>query len=202
VNTDVSNSLPDLASHSALQTSESPLTAPSPQSQVPSPQPPARTGRPRTLDETKLGEICALISAGCGLEWAARYVGCAASTIRREARRNRQFRDRLRRASMEAEIAPLRAVRRAAETHWRAGVWYLKQLHAQRATTIDVRYLKSQKLNEFANEVHHMLRSTIGDVDVLRNVLHRLQALVDKANSKPPVSKHVAFPIDVDPNKG
>ena len=47
----------------------------------PIPQPPAMptTGRPRALDEVKRREVCALISAGCGVEGAARFVGCAAN---------------------------------------------------------------------------------------------------------------------------
>jgi IS30 family transposase len=162
---------------------------------------PPTTGRPRALDETKQAEVCALISTGCGLEWVARYVGCAASTIRREASRNPKFRQRLRQATMDAEVEPLQAVRRAANTHWRAGVWYLKQLHAQRAATQEIRFEKSRRLENFAREVYSMLMSTIGDVDVLNNVLHRFEDLRHNVNRRPPASKHVAFPVDVPPEK-
>lgn len=44
----------------------------------------------------KRAEVCVLVSAGCGIERAARYVGCNPSTIRREAIRNRDFHEQLR----------------------------------------------------------------------------------------------------------
>jgi hypothetical protein len=35
----------------------------------------AQVGPPRALDEVKRREICALVAAGCGIQWASRYVG-------------------------------------------------------------------------------------------------------------------------------
>jgi len=89
-------------------------------------------GRPRVLDEVKRGEICALISVGCSLEAAARYVGCNPSTIRREAVRNDEFYKRLRNAEVAAEIKPLNALQRAAATHWRAAAWLLERTRPDR----------------------------------------------------------------------
>ena len=57
----------------------------------------AQVGRPRALDEVKRREVCrTLMAAGCGLEWASRYVGCSARTVRREALRNEDFHEPLR----------------------------------------------------------------------------------------------------------
>src|SRR2546427_717901 len=78
---------------------------------LPAPSSPLPPGRRRALDETKLREICALITAGCGITGAARYVSCAPSTIRREARRNPEFNEKLRRAILAAQLAPLNALR-------------------------------------------------------------------------------------------
>ena len=89
-------------------------------------------GRPRALDDVKRGEVCALISAGCSIEAAARYVGCNPSTIRREAARNDDFHERLRRAELAAEIQPLHALQRAAATHWRAAAWLLERTRPDR----------------------------------------------------------------------
>lgn len=84
-------------------------------------------GRPRALDEIKRREVCALISAGCSLRRAARYVACSHTTIAREAQQNQDFRDRLRAAETQAQLHPLRAIRQAAATHWRAAAWWLER---------------------------------------------------------------------------
>jgi hypothetical protein len=87
----------------------------------------SNAGRPRALDEIKRREVCALVSAGCSLRRAARYVGCAHTTITREARDNPEFGDRLRDAEIQAQLHPLRALRKAAATHWRAAAWWLER---------------------------------------------------------------------------
>src|SRR6478609_8737298 len=75
-------------------------------------------GRPRALDDAKRREICALIAGGCGLREAARYVRCNINTIRREAERNPDFDERLRRSETYAQLSPLRAMQHAVGTHW------------------------------------------------------------------------------------
>ena len=84
-------------------------------------------GRKRVLDDVKRSEVCALISVGCSVDAAARYVGCNPSTIRRESARNLDFHEQLRRAELAAELQPLHALRRAAATHWRAAAWFLER---------------------------------------------------------------------------
>ena len=64
----------------------------------------AQVGRPRALDEIKRREVCALVAAGCGIEFASRYIGCSARTIRREALRNEDFHE---------QFAPRRTLRAA-----------------------------------------------------------------------------------------
>jgi hypothetical protein len=49
----------------------------------------SRRGRPRALDHVKQREVIASVNAAFSIDRAARYVGCAPSTIRRECRRRR-----------------------------------------------------------------------------------------------------------------
>jgi hypothetical protein len=83
--------------------------------------------RPRALDHVKRGEICALVSVGCSLEAAARYVGCSTITIRREVLRDEEFGDQFRAAEVKCQLVPLQSVRDAARTHWRAAAWLLER---------------------------------------------------------------------------
>ena len=88
----------------------------------------AKGGRPRTLDEVKQREVCALVSAGCSLAGAGRYVNCSVKTIRREAERDPAFGDHLRKSQLAAQLEPLRALRGKANTHWRAAAWLLERV--------------------------------------------------------------------------
>lgn len=84
-----------------------------------------KPGRPRALDDLKRRDVCTLIAAGCGLPEAARYVGCSVSTLRREIAASEQFREHLRASERDAQLETLRAMRRAASTHWRAAASHL-----------------------------------------------------------------------------
>ena len=117
--------------------------------QVPDLRPPtsdlSRPGRPRALDDTSAANL-RLISAGCGLEGAARYVGCDPSTIRREARRNQDFAQQLRHAQRDCELVPLNAMHKAANRYWRAAAWLLERTHAQPFGKIDPQTIKLVQL--------------------------------------------------------
>jgi hypothetical protein len=149
-----------------------------PNSQPPAPTPnPRKPGRPRALDDAKRREICALISAGCGIEGAAKYVGCAASTIRREGVRNPEFGDALRRAQLSAELAPLQLMRGFARKYWRAAAWLLERTNPQRFAKQNVRFLKPEQLNEYTEIMGAIIRDEIHDDDTRLRVVRRLQKL-------------------------
>jgi hypothetical protein len=91
---------------------------------------PCRRGRPRTLDEEKRGLICALIAVGVSARAAAQDVGCAPSTIRREARHNPQFRDDVQRAKQEAECRRRKGLN-VSSRGWRASARWLERRQAE-----------------------------------------------------------------------
>jgi len=89
-------------------------------------------GRPRALaDQQKRRTLFAMISIGAGLESAARHVGCSVDTVRREARRDEDFAQQLRDAETTALLMPLRMLRNAAGTHWRAAAWLLERCYPE-----------------------------------------------------------------------
>jgi hypothetical protein len=158
-----------------------PAADPSPQPPVPSPAAKPPNGRPRALDETKCREVCALISAGCGIIGAARYVGCAASTIRREARRNRDFNEKLRRAHLAAELAPLNALRQAAQRYWRAAAWLLERADAQRYGKQDVRFVKPDQLEEFTDALSQIIGREVHDAETSRRILQGFEEVMNES---------------------
>jgi len=126
--------------------------------------------RPRLLDETKQREICALVSAGCSLMTAARYVGCSTTTIRREALRNVAFDDRLRRAELTAQFSPLQAMRRAADKHWRAAAWLLEHTDPDQFGRRYATQCSPDVMDQFVNEVFKLVRDEVNDPQVVRRL--------------------------------
>jgi hypothetical protein len=133
-----------------------------------------KPGRPHALDDTKRREICALISAGCGIEGAAKYIGCAASTIRRHAARSPQFGEELRRAHLSAELAPLQLMRESARKYWRAAAWLLERTNPQRFAKQNVRFLKPEQINQFIEMMRDIVREEIPNKAVRLRVARRL----------------------------
>lgn len=161
---------PELPAHIA----EPPVPSPAPA--VPGPAATSR-GRPRALDDTKRREVCALISAGCSLERAATYVGCAATTIRREARRNPEFSEKLRRASLSTEISILSSIRNAAQKNWRAGTWLLERLDVQRYGKKNARQVSPEQLAEFFKQIVDAIWEEIPSEETRRRIDQRIGEL-------------------------
>lgn len=81
------------------------------------------------LDESKRRQIIALIANGSSRRVAARYVGCAGTTITRTATRDPEFAAQLAHAEHIAEINLLRSIQKAGQIpkHWRAAAWLLER---------------------------------------------------------------------------
>jgi hypothetical protein len=147
-----------------------------PSSPLHAPSSPSAGGRPRSLDDTKRREICALVAGGCGLREAARYVRCSVDTIRREARRNPEFQDQLSRSEMYAQLSPLRAMQHACATHWRAAAWFLERAFPDRFARRDPTAFGPQQARRLLNEVLDIIGSEIADPVQHERIEKRLRA--------------------------
>src|SRR4051812_6525875 len=127
------------------------------------PEKPTGPGRPRALDDAKRREICALVAGGCGLREAARYVRCNVNTIRREAERNTEFDEQLRRSETYAQLSPLRAMQHAVATHWRAAAWMLERAFPERFARPEPGAFGSRQARELLNEALGVISSEISD---------------------------------------
>jgi hypothetical protein len=134
-------------------------------------------GRPRALDDAKRREVCALISVGTSMVDAARYVGCAVSTVRREALRNEAFSAALQRAYLGAELTPLHDIRNAAKKYWRAGAWLLERTNPQRFAKQSVNVLKPEQLKTFISMLSDIVISEIPQSAMQQRLIGRLTEL-------------------------
>ncbi len=88
-----------------------------------------KSGGRMPFDAVARREVLAIIRNGNSRRVAARYVGCAPSTITRAAARDPEFAAELARAETAVEILSLNAIRCAARTdrYWRAAAWLLER---------------------------------------------------------------------------
>jgi hypothetical protein len=133
-------------------------------------------GRPRTLDDGKLREICALIAGGCGLRDAACYVDCSVKTIRREARKNADFGQQLRHSETFAQLSPLRAMQGAVGTHWRAAAWMLERAFPERFGRPANGAFGARQARELMTEVLKIIRDENFDIFKMDRVEKRVRS--------------------------
>jgi hypothetical protein len=152
-----------------------------------------RPGRPRALDHVKQREILALVTAGFSIERAARYVDCAASTIRRECLRNPQFGGELRRAALSAELSPLQAIREAARKYWRAGVWLLEHMDPERFGKQNPRHVKPEQLEAFSSIIMEIISREVENPQERQRIYDKIaqlqkstERLIQTARDTPP----------------
>ena len=139
-------------------------------------------GRPRVLDDTKIAEICALLSAGCGIREAARYVRCDPSTIHREADRNPDFHNHLQRAIQNAKLSPLQAMQQAVNTHWRAAAWMLERTRPERfARPLAKKNVTERQARALVDELIDIVHDEINNPLQLVPLEKRIRAAVHTA---------------------
>lgn len=159
-------------------------------------------GRKRLLNEASQREICALLSAGCGVTEAAKYVRCTAITIRREAQRNPEFADRIRQAQLTAQLTPLQAMRKASASHWRAAAWLLERIEPDRFVKRNPKMFTDKQFFALIRQLVDVIKQEISDDRVRLRIVDRFAeierksafeiwaanspyAQVDKAHPKP-----------------
>lgn len=118
----------------------------------------------RALDDDKKREVVALFSAGCSWKAAAKYVGCSARTLRREAERDKAFGERLCQAQIRSQLEPLQALRRKAATHWRAAAWLLERVDPEQFVRFDQQLYQPQEVADLLANIQATLEKHIVDL--------------------------------------
>lgn len=147
----------------------------------------ARGGRPPVLDEIKQREILALLTVGCSLRVAARYVGCNPRTIRRTAQRDARFAGKLRQAQYHAEIGFLKNIQRAArkEQYWRAAAWALERKFPQRYARRDPEAITMEQLTRLLSQFAQIVVDEVPVAAHRKRILKRLEQLTASLRRAP-----------------
>lgn len=139
----------------------------------------AKPSRRAVLDEAKRREICAVLAMGGSRRLAARYVGCAPSTIVRTAERDPLFRDQLLQAEGQHELLYLRNIQAAAkrEQYWRAAAWMLERRYPERYAQLRPGTVTVQQIIELLAQFAEIVVQEVPDGEHQQRVLARLELL-------------------------
>jgi hypothetical protein len=118
-------------------------------------------GRPKALAEKQRATVCSLVAGGVSIRQAARYVGCAPSSIRREAERNEEFRRELTKARSEASIHPMQTLVEAAKTNWRAAAFCMKRIDPDRFARPDASIITQREANQLVADLIESIERAI-----------------------------------------
>lgn len=139
-----------------------------------------KRSRAPVLDATKRREICAILAVGGTRAMAARYVGCAVSTIRRTAHRDPQFSQELERSVSHHEMQHLSSIQKAAgdARYWRAAVWALERRYPDRYGVRRPHVITAATLTAVLDELSRLVAQELTDPAARRRLLGRLRRLL------------------------
>lgn len=140
--------------------------------------------RPRSLSESKQHEICAMLACGCTFEAAARYACCNVVTIRREARRNPDFHERLRQATIQAQVTPVNVLHDAASSDWRAAAWLLERTDPGRFAKRSAKTFTEAEVADLLGRLYDIVRREVPSKERRLRIKRQLSALA-KATLQP-----------------
>jgi hypothetical protein len=138
-----------------------------------------KRGRRPVLDKTKRSEVLAIIAMGCSRRTAARYMGCAVSTIQNTADRNRDFAKRLGRAEKQSELSFLKCIHNAAqqEKYWRAAAWALERLNPEDYTARRPDALTAEQVMDLLARVADIITQGVPMVEQRELMIERVKAI-------------------------
>src|SRR6476620_1138690 len=123
----------------------------------------SRPGRPRFLDDTKRGQLIAIVANGCGVTAAARYLGCHPRTVRRECCSDPGFREQLKRAEFKGQLEPIQNLRKAGKTHWRAAAWMLERSRPYAFTPTKADLFNNDDVNDLIDGINDAVLKALPD---------------------------------------
>lgn len=147
----------------------------------------AKCARRYALDETKQREILAILTVGCSRRTAARYVGCAHSTIQRTADRDPEFAEKLRQAENRQEFTYLGNIQQAAKKpqYWRAAAWVLERIFPEKYARRGPDAITIDQIKQVLAQFTEIVVAEVPVAKYRQKIIKRLDALT-KSLCRPP----------------
>ena len=147
----------------------------------------AKIGRRPVLDAFKRREIVAILSAGLSRRAAAKYVGCATSTIQNTAQRDPVFAEQLSHAESQTELLCLKNIQKAAgkEQYWRAAAWVLERKNPAEFGRRSPNTMTLGQVVELLDEVARILVEEVPGAKQRGAILKRLDAMLGPLRRAP-----------------
>lgn len=132
------------------------------------------------LDWKKQKVVLAIISIGCSLRTAARYIGCTPRTIQETARRDAKFAEELCQAEKNAEIKFMKCVHSAAqqERYWKAATWMLERLNPEDFGRKMPDALPPAEVAKIITRLAEIVVEEVKHPDVRKKILARVEEMI------------------------
>ncbi|MEE9601721.1 MAG: hypothetical protein V3V75_00345 [Thermoguttaceae bacterium] len=139
----------------------------------------AKRGRKPVLDRIKRREIIAILSVGCSRRTAAKYVGCAVSTIQNTADRDADFAKQLREADCKTEIGFLKNIKEAANKaqYWRAAAWALERKNPQEFAARSPEVITIEQISHLLSQFAEIIVEEVPAAKTRKSIIKRLDTL-------------------------
>lgn len=134
--------------------------------------------QPPPLDTLQQRDICTILSVGGSRETAAKFIGCAPETIRRDSDHDPDFSERLKRAESNLEVTHLSIIQEAAKKNWRASAWVLERIRPDRYAKRDPHAVTTEQLGAVLTCLAEILVEEIPAEEHKENVLRRVDGIV------------------------
>ena len=141
-------------------------------------------GRP-VLDAMKKREILAVLTLGGSRRIAAKYVGCAVSTIQNAANRDPEFAEALERAESNLAVRCLTKIDKAAdkEQYWRAAAWALERRYPREFASEQADKISAERMRHLLAQLAEIIVAEVPVARFRKNVLKRLASLTGAVSS-------------------
>ena len=144
-----------------------------------------KRGRPAAIDHNKTETIVGMLSLGCTRANAARYVGCTPETLRKTAKRDPKFAERMRQAEMNLEMKHMNNLVNASGRSWRASAWVLERLNPRRFGRRRADAYSPDQIKGLIELVAGLLVDEVADSSDRKKICDRLERIAQKLDSVP-----------------
>lgn len=136
----------------------------------------------KLLDETTRREILAIISVGCPVTTAAKYVGCSPVSIILLKQRCPEFQEAMLQAEARHEISLVRRIHEAAahQGGWRAAAWLLARTYPERYAARAAETVTPKQVADSMEFFAGVIADEVKDADVRRRLRNALRIVVRK----------------------